>query len=281
MQNGFLFVNKGRGFSSFDIIRELRNKFRIKKFGHCGTLDPFADGLLILAFNNATRLLHLFLNTSKEYEVVVEFGKISNTFDSFGEISETKKLRNISKDEVEKIIKNQFFGKIMQLPPKFSAIKVDGERAYNLARDNVDFELKEREIEILNFDVLDFNWPVVSFRVNCLSGTYIRSLISDLGDALGVGAYCVELTRTKIRDFSLDLAKPVSDLNFEDVVSIEKVMSHFDHLVLDKYQYDQFLKFGVLYNKIIDKNGVVAFYEGVCVGILELKGENVLLRKRL
>lgn len=200
--NGFVLWDKKSGETSFDVVRQVRKLFGVKKVGHTGTLDPLATGLLIVAVGEATKLIEYMMADSKEYEVVAHFGFVSDSFDADGVISEVS-AEVVSRSEIEKAIVANFLGEISQVPPKFSALKIEGKRAYDLARAGTDFEMKARKVLIKEFEVLDFDWPRVGFRVSCGSGTYIRSLVHDLGQVLGVGAYVQELRRTMVGDFSV------------------------------------------------------------------------------
>ncbi len=189
-------IDKPSGITSFDVIRHLRRKLGIRKMGHGGTLDPLATGLMIIGINEGTKRLTEFLGLPKEYEVLIEFGKVSNTYDADGEISDGSK-RKVVRDEFEKTLKD-FIGEISQTPPAFSAKKINGQRAYELARKGQVVELKPQKITISAIEILNFSWPFVKLRIACSKGTYIRSLAHDLGQKLGCGGYVKELRRTRI-----------------------------------------------------------------------------------
>ncbi|MEK9132953.1 MAG: tRNA pseudouridine(55) synthase TruB [Patescibacteria group bacterium] len=191
-----LLIDKPSGITSFDVIRHLRRKLGIRKMGHGGTLDPLATGLMIIGINEGTKRLTEFLGLPKEYEVLIEFGKVSNTYDADGEISDGSK-RKVVRDEFEKTLKD-FIGEISQTPPAFSAKKINGQRAYELARKGQVVELKPQKITISAIEILNFSWPFVKLRIACSKGTYIRSLAHDLGQKLGCGGYVKELRRTRI-----------------------------------------------------------------------------------
>jgi len=200
--NNILFIDKPSGMTSFDVIRELRKKLKIRKMGHAGTLDPLATGLLIIALESATKEISNYMNLPKEYEVLIEFGKTSDSYDADGEIKETGNLKEVARKDFEELLKD-FIGEIDQIPPAFSAKRIKGQRAYDLARKGFKFDLKPNKVRIFSMEILDWKWPTVSLRVKCGKGTYIRSLAHDLGQRLGCGGYVKTLRRTAIGEFSV------------------------------------------------------------------------------
>lgn len=215
--DGFLLIDKEKGMTSFDVIRVLKRKFDIKKLkiGHAGTLDPIATGLMIIAIGKATKLLGKFLGADKTYIGSGKFGAVSDTYDADGKITEMPDIEPVSLDLIKKVVQEKLIGKISQMPPKFSAKRVNGERAYDLARKGEEFTLKPKEVEVYDFKILSFGWPRVEFSVSCSSGTYIRSLVHDLGQALGVGAYMDSLRRTQIGNAKIDDAVRISEFEVE------------------------------------------------------------------
>lgn len=205
--NQILLIDKPSGITSFDVIRHLRKKLGIKKMGHAGTLDPLATGLLIIAVRKATKEIFKYMDLPKEYEVLIEFGKTSTTYDADGEISQGV-LRDINRAEFEDVLKN-FIGEISQMPPIFSAKKIKGVRAYNLARQGKEVKLEPRKVKIDKIEIINWAWPFVSLRVNCGKGTYIRSLAHDIGERLGCGGYVKELRRTAIGEFKVENAEKI------------------------------------------------------------------------
>ena len=211
-ENQIILIDKPAGISSFGAVakvrRELTQEFGHKiKVGHTGTLDPFATGLLILLTGKMTKKSHEFLKLDKIYEATLKLGYTSTTGDPEGEI---KKLNdnNIKIDEIKKTIKT-FIGEIEQTPPKYSAIKINGERAYKLARKNKDFEIPSRTVEIYNIKILKYNYPELKIRTHVSSGTYIRTLAEDIGKKLGTGAYLISLRRIKIGNYDIKNAKKI------------------------------------------------------------------------
>ncbi len=220
--SGILLVDKPKGVTSHDVVSFARGLLHTKRVGHAGTLDPMATGLLILGFGNATRLLNYLLGHNKTYEAVIRLGESTNTDDADGDVVSSADDENgiinfANIDEILKelrvVIAKNFTGSIMQTPTSFSAIKVNGVRAYDLAREGKDVHLEPREVFIYDFSLLDAHFSVgvsgakvidVSASVSCSSGTYIRALARDLGRVLGVGGHLVSLRRTRIGDFSIE-----------------------------------------------------------------------------
>ncbi len=203
--NGWLIIDKPRDMGSTQVVNLTRRLFNAKKNGHAGTLDPFATGVLPIAFGEATKVLPYVTDGEKEYEFVLQFGASTNTDDSEGEITE-KSEKIPTQEEIEKIIP-LFIGKIKQTPPMYSAIKINGQRAYKLAREGQSVDMPEREIEIFDLKLLEM-LPnrQAKFRVNCSKGTYVRTLGRDIAEKLGSKGYLQELRRTKCGKFSIDCA---------------------------------------------------------------------------
>lgn len=214
---GFLNIYKPKGITSFDVIYKLRKIFGIKKIGHAGTLDPLADGVLPVAVGNASRLLE-YLEGGKSYVAKIFFGANSTTYDDEGEKTEICEA-SFTQDDFLCILP-MFTGKIKQIPPIYSAIKVEGKKLYELARaGRNDIELKPREVEIYDISVLEFELPYVTISVSCSSGTYIRSLAYDLGVALKTGAYIKELKRTSSNGFDIASAVKIENASEMDIVN--------------------------------------------------------------
>ena len=206
MENQILLIDKPSGISSFGVVAKVRGKMRTElghkiKVGHTGTLDPFATGLLIILTGKMTKKSVDFLKLDKVYEATMKLGYISSTGDPEGEI--TKSSDFVPNLEMVQTEAQKFVGKITQTPPKFSAIKIDGKRAYKLAREGKDFEMPAREVTIYSLEILDYDYPNLVIRCHVSSGTYIRTLAEDLGKALGTGAYLTALRRIKIGDYDI------------------------------------------------------------------------------
>ena len=199
-QGKVLLINKPLNWTSFDVVRKVRNLVKIKKVGHAGTLDPLATGLLIICTGKFTKRINEFMAREKEYTGSFTLGATTPTYDLESEPANFKPFDHLTEDEIKTATK-QFTGEIMQVPPAHSAIKQQGKRVYELARQGKEVVLEPRKLLISEFEITDIALPVVSFRVVCSTGTYIRSLAHDFGQALGCGAYLSSLCRTRIGEF--------------------------------------------------------------------------------
>lgn len=200
-------INKPNSWTSFDIIRKIRLVTGIKKIGHTGTLDPFATGLLIILFNSANKLQSSFLNLDKTYIATIKLGARTRTMDPTSPEEDLYDIRDLTLDKLNLTI-DSFIGEYEQVPPIFSAKKVNGRRLYLIARKEKDININipPHKVKIHSINILSYDLPYVTFEVCCSKGTYIRSLANDIGIRLGVGAYLVELRRTKIGVFFVDNA---------------------------------------------------------------------------
>lgn len=206
-----ILVNKPLDWTSFDVIRKLRYKLKIKKIGHAGTLDPLATGLLIVCTGKLTKRIDEYQAQEKEYTGRFILGQSTPSHDLETEVTETFDISHLTVENIAEATRS-FIGPIEQVPPMHSAIKIDGKRAYELARKGAVAELKKRPVTISAFDITAIDLPSVSFRVVCSKGTYIRSLARDFGVKLGGGAYLAELCRTRIGEFRLEDAKQIEDI---------------------------------------------------------------------
>ena len=201
-----LLFNKPKEWTSFDVVKKVRNLVRVKKVGHAGTLDPLATGLLILCTGRKTKTIESIQGQEKEYLVEFRLGAVTKSYDSEFEPEDLKDASHITETELLAAMQ-PLSGEIEQVPPMFSAVKVKGKRAYKAARKGQTLELKSRKVQVYEFSLLSFESPEkVVAKIRCSKGTYIRTLVHDLGQALGVGAYILELQRTAIGDFKLDNA---------------------------------------------------------------------------
>lgn len=220
--NGLLFVDKPKDWTSFDVVAKVRGIIGQAtgekiKVGHAGTLDPKATGLLILAIGKATKQIDTFMKLDKIYETELTLGKTSTTEDQEGELTEVSE-RQPTQDEVEAAL-DTFVGEIEQIPPIFSAIKIDGQRAYKAARAGKPIEMKPRKVTIKSISDLRYNYPKISFVTDVSSGTYIRSLARDIGETLETGAYLSNLRRETVGEFSVQAAIGMDGLNIEIIQS--------------------------------------------------------------
>jgi tRNA pseudouridine55 synthase len=210
-QDRMLLINKPLEWTSFDVVNKLRQRLKIKKIGHAGTLDPLATGLLIICTGKMTKQIDLFQAEEKEYSGTMVIGQTTPSYDLETHPTAAHDIGLVTESQIRNATR-QFMGMIKQIPPSHSAIKIDGKRAYELARKGKQVELKPREVEIKEFEITGIEKPCIHFRVVCSKGTYIRSLANDFGHALGVGAYLSELCRTRIGNFRLENAQTIDQV---------------------------------------------------------------------
>jgi len=209
--SGVLVVDKPVGMTSHDVVEAIRRGTGIRRAGHTGTLDPRASGVLVILVGPAVRLSEYVSASDKRYQAIIRLGSSTDTFDADGKFVRSDQPVNVTEEQFEKILK-QFEGEIEQTPPPYSAVKVNGRRAYDMARQGEEVELAPRKIQVHHLEVLEWAPPEVVVDVHCSSGTYVRSLANDMGNALGTGAYLVGLRRTKSGRFSLRDATPLRKL---------------------------------------------------------------------
>ena len=214
MDSGFIVINKPAGPTSHNIVDRMRKITGIKKIGHAGTLDPFAEGVLILAVGRgATKQIDRLVKTKKKYIADIRLGAVTDTYDRTGQIVEEKETAPPSKEEVKKVL-NGFQGEQEQLPPMYSAKKVKGKKLYELARQGKEVERKTVTINIYSIELLKYEFPDLRIKVQCSSGTYLRTLAYDIGRELDCGAYLQELQRTAVGGYKLKSA-----INIEKITS--------------------------------------------------------------
>lgn len=210
MINGVINIYKIKGFTSHDVVAKLRGILRQKKIGHTGTLDPDATGVLPVCLGNATKLCDMLTEKEKEYIAKVQLGVMTDTQDMTGTVLETSEV-NVDEETVRKALAS-FVGLYEQIPPMYSALKVNGKKLYELAREGKEVERKARPVTIKEIEVLEMNLPTLTIRVKCSKGTYIRTLCHDLGIKLGCGAAMAELERTQSGQFTLETALSLEEL---------------------------------------------------------------------
>jgi tRNA pseudouridine55 synthase len=200
--DGLLIVDKPEGMTSLDVVREIKRRFGVKKAGHIGTLDPFATGVLPVVINEGTKLVPFIGEGPKEYEVTLKLGEETTTDDWTGKVVTEKPWEGAQPEKIEALV-HTFLGKTYQIPPMFSAVKIQGKPLYRLARKGIEVKRKEREVEIYKIQTKKINLPHVSFQVSCSKGTYIRSLGRDIGRKIGCGAHLCFLRRVRSGPFTL------------------------------------------------------------------------------
>ena len=283
IKNGVLNIDKPQGITSHDVVDIVRKIFPGIKVGHTGTLDPIATGVLPICIGKATKLSDELLSENKVYKVKMLLGVETDTYDITGKIVFANTL---NEDEIyikERI--KRFIGKSSQIPPIYSAIKIKGKKAYEYARNGENVSLKPREIEIFNIDDIDVNLRKrqVSFVVSCTKGTYIRSLVHDIGIKLGCGATMIELKRLKTGDFDINNSIDLYEfLNLEyldmldKIVSIEELYKDSKKINLKDKDYDKFLNGMAIKTDV--PNGIVRVYENLRYKGLGKVNDNLLKR---
>lgn len=214
-----ILINKELQWTSFDVVKKIRNLLRIKKVGHAGTLDPLATGLLIVCSGKMTKQINQFMDQEKEYTGTMVLGKTTPSVDLETEFDSENSIEHIEEKQVINLTK-KFIGHIMQTPPIYSAIKKDGEPLYKKARKGEKVKIDPRPVESKQFEITEINFPVIRFRLVCSKGFYVRSLVRDFGESLGVGAYMSSLERTRIGNFKIENAQSIDEFKQEfDIIN--------------------------------------------------------------
>ncbi|MVX66730.1 tRNA pseudouridine(55) synthase TruB [Clostridium chromiireducens] len=250
--NGVLNVFKNKEMSSFDVVRKVRFIAKEKKVGHTGTLDPQATGVLPICLGKATKIIDYIMNSNKTYEVKFILGIKTTTYDLEGEIVQRNEVQHLSEEEVSKVIAS-FIGEYDQVPPMYSALKKNGVRLYDLARQGIEVEREARRISIFDISNIRIELPYVYMKVSCSKGTYIRSLCYDIGEKLEVGATMTELNRSETSIFKQEKSININDLteeNIEDyIITMEQALSFYPKIIVNS-SFTRLLVNGV---KVFDK----------------------------
>lgn len=279
MHKGILNINKEKGISSARVVSLVRRALDMKKVGHTGTLDLEASGVLPIVVGKATRVSDYMMTKDKVYETEMILGAKTDTLDAAGEITE-KSDKKVSKEEFLEVM-NTFRGEIEQIPPMYSALKVNGKKLYDLAREGIEIERKRRKVTIYDIKLLDFDFPKATIRVTCSKGTYIRTLVDDIGERLGTYAYVDELVRTRVGDFDIkDAIKSEDILNLEknDIIKvlrpIDSALKDFGKIVLDRRYLDNLVNGQIV--EVEEKvNDIIRVYAGdVFIGLGKNYSEN-------
>lgn len=241
MYDGIIVINKEKGYTSHDVVNVVRKTLGMRKVGHTGTLDPEAEGVLPICLGKGTKVSDMLMFSDKEYIAGIKLGVATDTQDIWGEVIKTSD-KTVSREEFEQVV-NSFVGEITQVPPMYSAIKVNGKKLYEYAREGKEVERKERKVTIYSIDILSFD-DEIKIKVACSKGTYIRTLINDIGEALGTYACMNSLTRTKSSVFTLENAVTLGELKAyaedgtanEHIMSIDSVFDTYPKLTLDDEQ---------------------------------------------
>ena len=274
--DGIIIINKGKNYTSNDVVSIVK-KITKSKVGHTGTLDPNATGVLPLLIGNATKISKYLINHDKEYEVVLQLGIRTETADVEGKVIEEKEVtaEMLNKDNIEEKLQ-QFIGKQEQIPPIYSAIKVNGKKLYEYARRGQEVELKPRQIKIYSIQLVGINEKEkqISFKVKCSKGTYIRSLCEDISKKLGTVGYMKELNRLQVGEFYIKDAVTISEMkekieagNLESIITIEEIFKNNPQIQLEQEQIEPYIN-GVKINTE-KTNGVYRIYKpnGTFIGL--------------
>lgn len=274
---GFVNIIKPTGMTSSDVVCKIKKILKMKKVGHLGTLDPAAAGVLPVAVGKATKFFDYFLSKEKKYTAVVHFGITTDSLDSFGNITNINKNTLVTKDMILSVL-DEFKGEIYQLPPKYSALKVNGKKAYELAREGVEFELKPRKITIFDINLReqsDLNTFV--FDVHCSAGTYIRTLFADIAAKMGTIAVVPVIIRTKSGAFETETALTIEEFEkTKEIIQIETVFSDFKQIEIDENMAKKVLNGVSVYANELGLDNLynlpfIIKFKGEVVGFYELK----------
>ncbi|MDD8048931.1 MAG: tRNA pseudouridine(55) synthase TruB [Thomasclavelia sp.] len=275
--DGILLINKEKGLTSHDVVSKLRRILNTKKIGHCGTLDPDATGLLVCCIGKATKVVQFLTTNEKRYQATLVLGKATDTFDASGNITKEKEYQGITQDLNTTL--QSFVGKQIQTPPIYSAIKVNGKKLYEYARNNETVKIEPREIEIYSITLLSHKENKIVFDVHCSKGTYIRSLCVDIASKLGYPGHMKSLLRETSGPFSLKDAYTLDQIEDGDfqMRTIDEALKEFDKLIVDDENI-------VFHGKKIpsNKQGKVAICnkEGHILAIYESDGTGFLKNVR-
>ena len=277
--NGFLLVNKEKGYSSNEIVQKIKKKFSLNKVGHLGTLDPDAEGLLIIAINRATKFSNYFLESDKSYYVEIKLGKSTITDDASGEIIKECEVR-CSEDDVKREI-DKFLGESFQKPPFFSALKYKGKPLYKYARKGKFINKEPRKIEIKEIKNISYKDKICSFEILCSKGTYMRSIARDLGKNLGCGGHMFSLRRLSQHKFNVIDAHLIEEVTLEHTIKIDDFFKDYEKLSLSDENLNVFLNGGRIFlNKDIAKDLRIYSEDNDFIG-LGLVENNYLKHKQL
>ena len=249
--DGIVIINKEKEYTSHDVVAKVKKILNEKKVGHTGTLDPNATGVLPILLGKGTKLSKYLINHNKIYEATLKLGEKTDTADIEGKITEEKdvKKENLSQENVTKVLK-EFIGKSKQVPPMYSAIKVNGKKLYEYARKGQEVKLEPRQIEIYGIELLNINKAEkqINFRVQCSKGTYIRSLCEDIAEKLGTVGFMKELKRTVVGDFKIEnaitleeLREKIENKDYSCIISVEEIFKEKDRIDLKSQNYSKYV----------------------------------------
>ena len=238
--DGIIIINKPKGYTSHDVVNVLRKKLNIKKVGHTGTLDPNATGVLPILVGQATKISKYLVEHDKEYIAELKLGEKSTTGDIGGEIIEEKEVPNLTENKIKEILQ-AFLGRQEQVPPIYSSIKINGKKAYEYAREGKQIEIPAREIDIMETELIKLEENIITFKVKCSKGTYIRVLCEDIARKLGTVGLMNNLIRTRVDNFSIENSYTLEDLENINLITIEEVFNEYPRIDLSSKKLELFL----------------------------------------
>ena len=262
-------VNKEKGVTSRDVVNKLCKIFNTKKIGHTGTLDPIAEGVLVVCIGKATKLVELLTTYDKEYIATVKLGALTDTLDTDGTVIEERKI-NLKKEDLINTL-NSYIGEYNQEVPIYSAVKINGKKLYEYARKSIDVKLPKRKVSIYDIKLLDFNDSEYKFKVKVSKGTYIRSLIKDINDKLSIIGSMSSLVRTKQGKFNINDSYKLGDIenNNYKCYSITDILKDSDSVIIDDNLYAK-IKNGMIIDNIYNKDIVTFIYKNEVVAIYKV-----------
>jgi len=270
---GIIVVNKPSGITSFDVIRNLRKILKEKKMGHTGTLDPMATGVLIICIGKATRLAQSIENQYKKYVAEFQLGYQTDTYDKMGKIINISDIKSAPKEELEKVLK-KFSGKIKQIPPMYSALKKDGKKLYELARQGIEIEREAREINIKSIEVVDIRENTIKIKCDVSKGTYIRTLVNDIGLSLGSYGTLTSLERISVGDITINNSYTLDEIeafssgnNYEFLKSVEEIFQYERYDILNDKDFLLFKNGNTLVTTNKENNLYKIYFKNEFVGL--------------
>lgn len=275
--DGLLIINKPKGYTSHDIVNIVKKQLNITKVGHAGTLDPNATGVLPVLIGNATKISKYLIEHDKVYIAELKLGEKSSTGDLEGEIIEKKSVPKLNEDQIKDTLK-LFLGKQQQIPPMYSSIKINGKKAYEYARKGLKVEMEPREIEIMNISLIKFQDNIITFKVKCSKGTYIRVLCEDIAKSLGTVGLMKELCRIKVNEFDIKNSVTLNDIKNGNVqvINIEEIFKLQSCIKLNNRETKLFLNGVKLSNNKLD--GLYRVYNNNVFLGLGIVSNNLLKR---
>ena len=277
---GIINILKPAGMTSQKCVSLIKHKFNVKKVGHLGTLDPSGTGVLPICLGKATKLFDYYLDKDKVYRAIFVFSKETDTLDSDGKI--TKICKNIPSLEDINAVIPEFIGEFDQIPPKYSRKSINGKRAYELARNDIEFEIKPKRITIYDFKCLkQISKNAFLFELHCSSGTYVRSVCRDLGQRLNTCAYMGAIIRTRSGNFDISKAETIDECNENSIISIDNVLKDLEHININDSYYDKLVNGVRIVIESEDKENVLVYCKGKLFGIAEIKQKVLKIKTNL